>query len=64
MNNGITCGTHFGETKLVVSITGSPDRDNRFISSILTTVDTISYKQSTYMQYTNYGINTQYSQQQ
>jgi len=25
MFNATTCGTHFGETKLVVSITGSPD---------------------------------------
>jgi len=47
MYDGITCGTHFGETKLVVSITGSPDRDNWFISSILTVVGTISYNQST-----------------
>jgi len=32
-----------GETKLVVSMTGSPDRDNWFTSSILTTVGVISY---------------------
>ena len=38
-----TCGTHFGETKLVVSITDNPDWDNRFMSSILTTLGTISY---------------------
>ena len=47
MYNGITCGTHFGETKLVVSITGSPERDKRFMSSILTVVGTISCSQST-----------------
>jgi len=39
----VTCGTHFGETKLVVSMTGSPDRDNWFTSSILTSVGINSY---------------------
>lgn len=35
-----TCGTHFGETKLVASMTGSPDSDNRSISWILVSVGT------------------------
>lgn len=30
-NNKPTCGTHFGDTKLVASMTGSPDADNMSI---------------------------------
>ena len=48
-----TCGTHFGETKLVASMTDNPDWDNRFMSSTLTAVGTISCNQSIILQISN-----------
>jgi len=38
-----TCGTHLGDTKLVVSITGSPASDSRSIRPIFTDVGRICY---------------------
>lgn len=36
-----TCGTHFGDTKLVVSMTGSPDAESMSIRWILASVGTM-----------------------
>jgi len=38
-----TCGTHFGETKLVASTTGNLEEASILISSTLTAVGTISF---------------------
>ena len=40
-----TCGTHFGDTKLVVSIDKRPVFDSMSINLILVSVGTIAYKQ-------------------
>ena len=36
-----TCGTHFGETKLVASTTGNPEETSIFINSTFTAVGTM-----------------------
>lgn len=36
----LTCGTHLGDTKLVASMTGSPDSDNKLIKLIFASVGT------------------------
>jgi hypothetical protein len=38
-----TCGTHFGETKLVASTTGNPEETSIFINSTFTVVGTICF---------------------
>ena len=38
-----TCGTHFGETKLVASTTDNPEVANLFMSSIFTGVGTVFF---------------------
>lgn len=38
-----TCGTHFGETKLVASTIGNPEETSILISSTFTTVGTMSF---------------------
>lgn len=38
ISNPITCGTHFGETKLVASTIGNPEETSIFINSTLTEV--------------------------
>lgn len=43
----LTCGTHLGETKLVLSITGKPVSDNLFIKSIFVAVGTMLYNEMT-----------------
>jgi len=44
-----TCGTHFGETKLVTSICENPHSDKRFTNSTFAAVGTIFYKEMTYI---------------
>lgn len=44
-NEVVTCGTHFGETKLVLSITLKPVSDNLFMKSIFVSVGMIFCKQ-------------------
>lgn len=41
----LTCGTHLGETKLVASMTGSPDSDNMFIKLIFVSVGTTVWEE-------------------
>jgi hypothetical protein len=38
-----TCGTHFGDTKLVASTTGNPEVASLLISSIFTGVGTVFF---------------------
>ena len=40
LNVSPTCGTHFGDTKLVTSITGSPASESLFMNSTLVSVGT------------------------
>ena len=40
MRSAITCGTHFGDTNEVTSMTGSPVAERRSMSSTLTSVGT------------------------
>lgn len=41
VEKGLTCGTHFGDTKLVASMTGRPESDNMSMRWTLVSVGTI-----------------------